>query len=137
VEKIFIDTDIALDLLSERLPHYTYAAQLFTLADKEKLLIYVSSLSFSNLNYLLSRQRSNKDARRILNKLKVLVNVLSVDEKIIGLSLNSEFKDFEDAIQYYTAIENDLSTLITRNLKDYKYANITIMTAEDFLLTPR
>ena len=137
MEKIFIDTDIALDLLSERLPHYTYAAQLFTLADKEKLLIYVSSLSFSNLNYLLSRQRSNKDARRILNKLKVLVNVLSVDEKIIGLSLNSEFKDFEDAIQYYTAIENDLSTLITRNLKDYKYANITIMTAEDFLLTPR
>ncbi len=137
MERIFIDTDIALDLLSERLPHYTYAAQLFTLADKENLLIYVSSLSFSNLNYLLSRQHSSKDARRILNKFKVLVNVLSVDEKIIDLSLNSEFKDFEDAIQYYTAIENNIITLITRNLKDYKYANIAIMTAEDFLLTPR
>lgn len=136
MEKIFVDTDIALDLLSERSPHYTYAAQLFTLADKERLLIYVSSLSFSNLNYLLSRQYSHKEARRILNKFKVLVNVLSVDEKIIDLSLNSEFKDFEDAIQYYTAIENNISTLITRNLKDYKHANMAIMTAEDFLLIP-
>lgn len=136
MEKIFVDTDIALDLLSERSPHYTYAAQLFTLADKERLLIYVSSLSFSNLNYLLSRQYSHKEARRILNKFKVLVNVLSVDEKIIDLSLSSEFKDFEDAIQYYTAIENNISTLITRNLKDYKHANMAIMTAEDFLLIP-
>jgi len=136
IEKVFIDTDIALDLLSERLPHYTYAAQLFTLSDKGKLLIYVSSLFFSNLNYLLSRQYSQKDARRILNKFKVLVNVLGVDDKIIGLSLNSEFRDFEDAIQYYTAIENNISTLITRNLKDYKYAQIAVITAEDFLLSP-
>ena len=110
-------------------------ARLLTLSDKGKLSIYVSSLSFSNLNYLLSRQYSQKDARRILNKFKVLVNVLGVDDKIIGLSLNSEFKDFEDAIQYYTAIENNISTLITRNLKDYKYAQIAVITAEDFLLS--
>ncbi|HVY75350.1 MAG TPA: PIN domain-containing protein [Puia sp.] len=135
MEKVFIDTDIALDLLSERLPHYTYAARLFTLSDKGKLSIYVSSLSFSNLNYLLSRQYSQKDARKILNKFKVLVTVLGVDDKIIGLSLNSEFKDFEDAIQYYTAIENNISTLITRNLKDYKSAQIAVITAEDFLLS--
>src|SRR5260221_12677669 len=114
MEKIFIDTDIALDLLAERIPYYTYAAQLFTLADKGKLLIYVSLLSLSNLNYLLSKQYSQKDARRILNKFKVLVNVLSVDDKIIDLSLNSDFKDFEDPIQYYTSIENNINTLITR-----------------------
>lgn len=81
-----------------------HIAQLFTLADKGKILIHVSSLSFSNLNYLLSRQYSFKEVRRIVNKFKVLVNVLSVDKKIIDLSLNSEFMDFEDAIQYYTAI---------------------------------
>ena len=135
MDKIFVDTDIALDLLSERIPHYTHAAELFTLADKGRLSIYVSSLSFSNLNYLLSRQYSQKDARRILNKFKVLVNVLAVDDKIIGLSLNSDFKDFEDAIQYFTSIENNIKTLVTRNLKDYKLAKIVIMTAEDFLST--
>jgi predicted nucleic acid-binding protein len=136
MDRIFIDTDIALDLLSERMPHYNYAAKLFTMADKKKLSLYVSSLSFSNLNYLLSRQYSQKEARRILNKFKILVNVLGVDGKIIDLSLNSEFRDFEDAIQYYTAIENNIATLITRNLKDYKHASITIITAEDYLLSP-
>ena len=135
MEKVFIDTDISLDLLSERLPHYTYAAQIFTLADKGEIKIYVSSLSFSNLNYLLSRQYSAKDARRILSKFKVLVNVLKVDDKIIELSLNSEFKDFEDAIQYYAALENNIDTIITRNLKDYKHAAISVMTAEDFLVS--
>lgn len=135
MEKVFIDTDIALDLLSERQPYYIYAAQLFTLADKGDIKIFVSSLSFSNLNYLLSRQFSSKDARRVLSKFKVLVNVLKVDDKVIELSLNSEFKDFEDAIQYYTAIENNIETLITRNLKDYKHARISVMTAEDFLIT--
>ena len=135
MEKVFVDTDNALDLLSERMPHYIHAARLFTLADKGVLSVYVSSLSFSNLNYLLSRQFSQIDARRILNKFKVLANVLPVDEKIIGLSLNSDFKDFEDAIQYFTAVENSLNTLVTRNLKDFKSAKIAVMTAEDYLST--
>ncbi|HEY4065148.1 MAG TPA: PIN domain-containing protein [Puia sp.] len=133
MEKVFIDTDIALDLLSERAPHYQPAAQLFTLADESRLAIYVSSLSFSNLHYLLSRIYSQAESRRILNLFKVLVKVLAVDDKIIDLSLNSAFKDFEDAIQYYTATENHLSILLTRNLKDYKAARITVMTAEDYL----
>jgi predicted nucleic acid-binding protein len=135
MEKVFIDTDIALDLLSERAPHYLPAAQLFTLADKGSLEIYVSSLSFGNLHYLLSRLYSQAEARRILNTFRILVKVLAVDEKIIDLSLNSTFKDFEDAIQYHTASENRIDILLTRNLKDYKAAKITVMTAEDFLLS--
>jgi len=135
MDKVFIDTDIALDLLSERTPHYLPAAQLFTLADQGKLSIYVSSLSFSNLHYLLSRLYSQAESRRILSTFKILVKVLAVDDKIIDLSLNSAFKDFEDAIQYYTATENQLGILLTRNLKDYKAAQITVMTAEDYLLS--
>ena len=135
MNKVFIDTDIALDLLSERMPHYFPAAQLFTLADQGKLSIYVSSLSFSNLHYLLSRLYSQAELRRILSTFKILVKVLAVDDKIIDLSLNSVFKDFEDAIQYYTATENQVGILLTRNLKDYKAAQITVMTAEDYLLS--
>jgi predicted nucleic acid-binding protein len=135
MNKVFIDTDIALDLLSERKPHYLPAAQLFTLADQGKLSIYVSSLSFSNLHYLLSRLYSQGESRRILSTFKILVNVLAVDDKIIDLSLNSTFKDFEDAIQYFTATENKIDTLLTRNLKDFKTAQITVMTAEDYILS--
>jgi len=135
MERVFIDCDICLDLLSERAPHYGPAALLFTLSDKGKIKIYVSSLIFSNLHYLLGKQFSQKDARRILNQFKVLVNVVAVDDKIIDLALSSDFKDFEDAIQYFAAIENNINILLTRNLKDYRQARISIMTAEDFLST--
>lgn len=128
--KIFIDTDVCLDLLARREPHYLYAATLFTLADKGELTLFVSSLSFSNLNYLLSRQYNTSEARRILSRFKVLVNVLSVDDKIIALALNSKFRDFEDAIQYFTAIESDITLLLTRNIKDYKKAAIAVQTPE-------
>lgn len=135
MEKVFVDCDICLDLLAERAPHYDHAAKLFTLADKGKIKLYVSSLIFSNLHYLLGRQFSTKEARRILNKFKVLVNVVAVDDKIVELALSSEFADFEDAIQYFATIENNINILLTRNLKDYRHARISVMTAEDFLST--
>jgi predicted nucleic acid-binding protein len=134
MEKVFVDTDIALDLLSKREPHYTAAAKLFTLADKGRLSIYISSLSFSNLNYLLTRQYDARESRRILNSFKVLVKVLPVDDKIIELSLSSKFSDFEDAIQYFAAIEQGIKILLTRNTKDYSLAKIAVLTPEAYLM---
>ncbi|HEV7232302.1 MAG TPA: PIN domain-containing protein [Bacteroidia bacterium] len=133
METIFADTDIALDLLNHRTPFYTHSAHLFSEADKGKIKIAVSSLSFSNLNYLLSREYSQDYARKILLKFKTLVKVLAVTDKIVELALVSEFKDFEDGLQYFTAIENNIKVLLTRNLKDYKAAEITVLTAEQFL----
>lgn len=133
MEKVFVDTDIALDLLSERNPHYLPAAELFSLADRKKIRIYVSPITFANLNYLLTRQYSSLKARKELLKFKTLVTVLANDDKTIELALASDFKDFEDGIQYFTAIENDMKILLTRNLKDYKAADIPVMTAEQYL----
>jgi hypothetical protein len=68
-----------------------------------------------------------------LRTFKVLVNVLPLDDKITDLALNSEFRDFEDAIQYYTAIENDQDIIITRNPQDFKESKIPVMTAGEFI----
>jgi predicted nucleic acid-binding protein len=133
MKKIFIDTDIILDLLAKRKSFYISAAQIFTLADRRKLDIKVSALSFATLFYLLSKEIGQERAKKILFKFKSLVTVLQVDNKIIELALSSEFKDFEDGIQYFCAIENKCSAILTRNLADYKYANIPVMTAENFL----
>lgn len=130
---VFVDTDIVLDLLGNRKPFYRHAAELFSIADRSEIKIFVSSLSFSNLNYILSKQYSSIQARKILMKFKTLVTVLSVSDKVVELALLSDFKDFEDALQYFTALENDVNILLTRNLKDYKTAEIPIMTAEQFL----
>ena len=62
-----------------------------------------------------------------------MVTVLSIDSKTIDLAIASGFNDFEDAIQYYAAIENGITTLITRNIKDYKKANINVMSPESFM----
>ncbi len=133
MDRIFIDTDIALDLLSQREPFYLYAARLFTLGEKKKAALYLSSLCFNNLDYLLAKQYGRTESRRLLGQFKLLVNVLAVDDKIISLALTSTFTDFEDAIQYYTALENNIPMLVTRNLKDYKKTAIAVMTAETYL----
>jgi predicted nucleic acid-binding protein len=133
VEKVFVDSDIVLDLLSARQPHYKFAAELFSLADQNSIKVYISSLTFANVNYILSKQLSPGQARKMLLTFKTIVNVLAVNDKIIELALLSNFQDFEDAIQYNTAIENSITTLLTRDLKDYKKAEITILTAQQYL----
>src|SRR3954470_14105701 len=106
MDRLFIDTDIILDLLSERQPFYIHAAHLFTLSEHKKVKLSTSALCFSNLDYLLSKQYGRAESRRKLSQLKLLVDVLGVDDKIISLALTSTFADFEDAIQSYTATEN-------------------------------
>lgn len=133
MEKIFIDTDVILDLLSAREPHYQYAALLFSKADEGKVKLFVSSLTFANVHYVLSRQLSSAQAGKMQFRLKTLVSILAVNDKIIDMALASDFRDFEDAIQYHTALEHRIKTLITRNLKDYKKAKINVLTAQQYL----
>jgi len=133
MKSIFIDTNIVLDLLAHRIPFYSEAAKLFSLADKGKVRLSISALCLADIHYILSKQIPEAEVRRILRKFKVLVNVLPMDDKITDLALNSEFRDFEDAIQYYTAIENDQDLIITRNQPDFKESKIPVMTAGEFI----
>lgn len=131
--KVFADTDITLDLLAKREPFYPAAARLFTLADEGNLEIGISALTMANVHYLLSKQVSSAGAKEILRRFKLLVTIVPFNEKILDLALNSSFSDFEDAIQYYSALQMEASVLITRNLKDYSKAEIPVMTASEFL----
>jgi len=131
--RIFVDSDIAIDLLAERQPYYRSAAQLFSMADRKEIRILFSALSFTNIHYVLRKVYNSAEARKLLVRFKVLVNVLPVDNKTIELALSSDIRDFEDAVQYYTAIENKANVIVTRNLKDYKLSSISVLTAEEFL----
>jgi len=133
VDRILVDTNIVLDLLGKRLNFYREAQRLFTLSDKKQVKLYISALTFADTYYILSQQMKIHNVRKILRKFKVLIEILPVDDKIIELALESDFKDFEDAIQYYTAIENDISIIVTRNLKDFKPAKIIVLTAKQYV----
>jgi predicted nucleic acid-binding protein len=135
--KVFVDTDVCIDLLSGRQPFNKTAEILFSLADIGQIKIYVSSISFANIDYVLRSQYSTSHSRKIIANFKTLVNVLSVDNKTIDLAIASDFNDFEDAIQYCCAIENNLSTIITRNTKDFKKSTIKVVSPEVFIVKPK
>ncbi len=134
MSRLLIDTNIVIDLLAKRQEFYPEAAILFSLADKGDLTLTVSSLTFANTHYILSKIRSEKEARIILRKFKVLVETLSLDDKITELALSDiQFSDFEDGLQYYSAIENQIDVIITRNTKDFKNSKIPVMNAKEYL----
>ena len=132
MEKIFVDTNIVLDLLEKREGFFEEAQELFTLADQKKVELFVSALTIANVHYLLFKNL-RMEARKAISKFKVLLEVLPIDDKILELSLVSDFSDFEDAIQYYSAIENGMDVIITRNKKDFKNIKLPVLTAKEFL----
>lgn len=120
--------------MAKREKFYDEAAELFSLADKKELKLAISSLTFANTNYVLSKQKSAKEARQILRKFKVLVEILNLDDKIIELALSDgEFSDFEDGLQYYSALENGVDLILTRNKKDFKNSKVPVLTAGEYL----
>jgi predicted nucleic acid-binding protein len=136
MRRFFIDTNIVIDLLSRREPFYEEAANLFSLADKKLIELSVSSLTIANTSYALLRQMDSNKAKSIIRKLRLIVKILPLDDKVVGLALNDEtISDFEDGLQYFTAIENEQDLIITRNLKDFKNSKLPVMTAKQLLET--
>ncbi|SMO58377.1 PIN domain-containing protein [Saccharicrinis carchari] len=136
MKKLFVDTNIVIDLLSRREPFFEEAATLFSLADKKRIELTISSLTIANTSYVLLRQMDSNKAKSILRKLRLIVKILPLDDKIVGLALNDEtFSDFEDGLQYFTAIENIQELIITRNLRDFKNSKLPTMTAKQFIET--
>lgn len=133
-QKVFVDTNIIVDFLMKREPFDIPAALLFNEADLGEIEACVPASVFPFLFYLLTKSlRSKKDAWQTVNKFRLLVSPLPVDAKVVDLSLASDFKDLEDAMQYQIALQNNVSVFLTRNLKDFEKSAIPVMTAETFL----
>ena len=134
MNKILVDTDVILDLLGQRIPHFHFSALLFTFAEMKKLELYTSPLILANTFYILRKQLGNDEAKKALRKLRILLHIIDSSEAVVDKALNSDFSDFEDAIQYYTALEYGISVILTRNLRDYKNAALIVQTPEAFLV---
>ena len=132
-KRLFLDTNVILDLLGERDPFYDSIAKLASLADKEELILVVSPISFATLNYLISRFESAKVAQEKLRKFKIICEICKLDEHIIDKGLNSDFKYFEDALQYFSATDSNCDIIITRNGKDFKKSLLPVMSADEYL----
>jgi predicted nucleic acid-binding protein len=136
MNNLFIDTDVIIDFLIDRKPYSREAAIVFTLIDQKRLKGYTSSLTFSNLYYVLRKIESHSKVISKLDSLSKLLTVLKVDEQMIRDAISSGFPDFEDSIQYCCALDNKkIEVIITRNIRDYKNSRLPVMTPGGFLKT--
>lgn len=130
--RLFLVTNIVVDLLEGREPFCYDAAQLFTMAHDKKVELLVSPMTFSTASFLL-RKHGSKGVRILLSNLRQLVSVTISDERTVDDSIGSQFKDFEDAMQYYNALNAKAEIIITRNGKDFTASNLPVMTATEYI----
>lgn len=133
MKAVLCDINFILDIFLKREPFYYSAARLFKKVENKELKGYLCALSFPTLFYLLSKELSRGKAIKTLEKIRIVFSVAAVDEKVIDLALTADFKDFEDAVQYYSAVLAKADCIITRNKDDYVDDKIPVLTPEEFL----
>ena len=131
---LFLDTNIVIDLLERREPFCQDAVHIFTMAYNKQVKLIVSPITYGTAAFLL-RKHGTEGVRNLLANFRQLSSVATTNERIVDDSLASQFNDFEDAMQYYTALAAKADIIITRNGKDFQNSRIPIMTGSEFLAT--
>ena len=137
MQRLFLDANIVIDFLGEREPFYESAAKILTLADNKKIEVFTSPITISTTYHILAKFEGSKVALEKIRKFKLLCGISIIDSEVIDKAINSNFKDFEDAIQYFSSIATNCDLIITRNEKDFKNALIPILNSESYLQTLR
>lgn len=132
--KILIDTDVILDLLFDRKPFESEASEILALCETKQIEGYVTAIMISNIYYLLKKTAKHHVVIESIKKLLTILNIALTDKETIKKALYSNFKDFEDSLQNYSA-ENtsNIKIIVTRNIKDYKHSSLSVMTPKEFL----
>ena len=136
MSKLFLDTNIIVDLISDRKPFSKYAIEIFQKAEEGKLELFTSSHSMATTHYLLKKYMEEKALRIVLYNLLDFITVISVDVDILKKGLQSKHKDFEDSIQIFCASKIDnVDYIITRNVKDFKESEIKVLAPDELSLS--
>ncbi len=134
MKRILIDTDVILDFFFDRRPFSENASVILSQCEKGQLHGFITPVIISNVYYMLRRSATHQKVIKKLRRLLLIINVLQVDGQVIEKALTSEFKDFEDALQNYAAMNNSkIEVIVTRNIKDYKKSEIAVLTPESFV----
>ena len=130
--KVFLDTNIVIDLLDKREPFYIDAVKLFTLAYQKKITLFVPPMTYATASYLL-RKHGKEGMRKLLNNFRQLSQITTADERVVDAALASSFDDYEDALQYYSALTRNVDVIVTRNKKDFMSSSIPVLSPAELL----
>ncbi len=132
--KIFIDSDVVIDFFTDRKPHANDASELFELNEKGEIVMYLSAVSINNIYYIVRKFLGHRKTIEVLDMLTDMTQIVGTTKQEILQALKNDFNDFEDSIQYSSALTiEDLDAIVTRNIKDYRNSTIAVMTPLNFL----
>jgi len=133
MSKAFIDTDVILDFMIAREPFAMDAARIFSLSEKKQISICTTGLVFSNAYYVLRKLGSHQKVVEKLSQLAKLIDIIALSKVSVLQALDSKFGDFEDALQHYAALSENVKTIVTRNVKDFKNSELAVLTPDQYL----
>ncbi len=133
MDKVFLDSDVILDFILNREPFSNYASDIFSLSESGKAKLYSSGLVFSNCYYILRKFTNHQKVIETLKSLTLLMDFVTINRQVVLDALHSSFKDFEDAIQNNAASAAGINILLTRNTKDYKQSELSVMTPDEYI----
>ncbi len=131
--RVFIDTNVLLDVLELRMPHYEFSSQIWALAESGRLEGSISAISFNNIYYLIKKHCNKPSAQRAVEIMNAIFNMVSLDQDIMGKSIEAKSPDFEDSIQFFSALKANANFIITRNVNDFPQTVIPVVSPENFL----
>lgn len=130
--KVFLDTNIIIDLIQKR-EGYMYAALILQKAEEGMCELYTSTLSMVNIAYILRKFYKGDSLYDLLDNLRGMINVISVSSLAYDNAMKSKAKDFEDAVQLFSALEENMDCIITRNVDDFMVGKLPIYAPAEFL----
>lgn len=134
MDKVLIDTDVLLDFFFDRKPFARYATEVINLCAEKKIKGFTTPVIISNVYYLLRKTAKHDIIVEKIKQLLSIIEIVKIDKNAVLNALNSEFKDFEDALQNFSAIENgEIKVILTRNIKDFKKSELGVFTPETYL----
>jgi len=133
MKNVLLDSDIILDFFLDREPHSNYTSYILSQIELKQLNGYITAVIISNVYYLLRKLSTHERVVMKLNQLMTLTDVITIDKQVVLKAMNSKFKDFEDALQNYACESyGKIDIILTRNTKDFKKSEISVMTPEQF-----
>lgn len=134
MDRILFDTDVLLDFFFDRIPFSNYTAKVLNLCKEKQIEGYTTPVIIANTYYLLRKTAKHEIVIDKLNQLLNIIDITEMNKNVVLKSLNSNFKDFEDALQNFSAVENgNIKVILTRNIKDFKHSELAILTPESYL----
>ena len=131
--KVFIDTNIFLDILCKREQFVDDALSIFDMAVDDRIALLISDLSIANIKYITRKEIPSDKFYDLIQTFRPVFTIVPLGEGVVDNAVNLRANDFEDALQYFSAVQAGADCLVTRNIKDYRFAKMEVLDSKTFL----